>query len=78
VVAAMAADFNRDHSSVLLPDQISMEVHYYDSHFPRPMTVSEVSTVMYNMAAMGFSVVSREDNIYCPHCTELTYVRTAC
>jgi hypothetical protein len=83
VVSALVADYNKDAAAVMLPDQISLEVHYDPAGPVRGSSEAapppeEAMTIFYNFAAMGYTVINREDNPFCPFCGEFTVVRTAC
>jgi Caenorhabditis protein of unknown function, DUF268/Methyltransferase domain len=73
---------------LVLPFQILVEIHYRtqfaDLLNPGETDESEFrcGRDMVNLQAhllhMGYIVVERDDNQYCPHCTELTLVRARC
>lgn len=68
-----------DHSLLLLPQQISFELHYaYDSHHPRYL--ADLVLFWERLYEAGYRVVSREDNRVpvARHCSEFTVVRTMC
>jgi len=74
---------------VVLPYQILVEIHF-GTQFPelRPYPVYAKNQYfrtprdMVNLQAhflrMGYAVAVRDDNEHCPHCTELTLLRTRC
>lgn len=72
-------------STTVLPMQILVEVHY-QTQMPELSFSSSVdwkfSTDMIYLESkllqMGYSVVVRDDNKLCEHCTELTLVRIRC
>ena len=74
----------------LLPMQIMVEVHYHtifdfllqyynisdtSGYFREPHHLVDLQA---HLLKMGYSVVTRDDNKRCGHCTELTLLRTAC
>eukprot|EP00977_Amphora_coffeiformis_P017908 scaffold6007_cov183-Amphora_coffeaeformis.AAC.32 len=74
----------------LLPMQIMVEVHYHTNikellqhynisterdYFRFPQHFVDLQA---HLLKMGYSVVVRDDNEHCGHCTELTLLRTAC
>ena len=74
---------------VSLPLQLLVEVHY-KTQFPvlwKPGMKSsdqvfkdpeEIVQLQEHLLRMGYIVVERDDNKFCPHCTELTLVRMKC
>lgn len=73
-------------SSILLPMQILVEVHF-KTKFPELQKVkgetqfkSAADLVHLNerFIRMGYAVVSRKNNPFCGHCSELTLVRLRC
>lgn len=39
------------------------------------LTLGELALFISHLANMGYAIVSREDNVLCPHCSELTLLR---
>jgi hypothetical protein len=39
------------------------------------ITLSELSLFMLHLSNMGYAIVSREDNKYCSHCSEVTLLK---
>lgn len=79
-------------TSLSLPHQLSMEVHYNDIYSGTPafknrddvsnlvwplhvMKLSDLALFMSHLAGAGYGIVSREDNVRSPHCSEFTLVR---
>ena len=66
-----------------LPEQISFELHY-ESLFPeltwkpRRKTAGEMALLSERLYQAGYRIISREDNQFCKHCTELTIARFRC
>ena len=63
-----------------LPYQILIEIHY-KSQFIRidtPFAPRELVKLQEHLLKMGYATVVRDDNPYCPHCTELTLIRFQC
>lgn len=66
----------------VLPAQIALEVHH-QSDILTPwgrnanpgLRAGELGLAWAGLARMGYVPVSREDNHYCPHCSEFTVVR---
>lgn len=77
--------FDVRSSSVQLPMQILVEVHYrthvqeltlsrtHDFKFPTDMVRLQL-----HLLQLGYAVLVRDDNSRCKHCTELTLVRIRC
>ena len=66
-----------------LPEQISFEVHWRTqmqtlSWQGRQKTAGELALLSTQLYHAGYRVISREDNVRCKHCTELTVVRFRC
>jgi hypothetical protein len=82
VLDAFLRNFRSDLTfSSTLPGQISLEVHHTDLPWlPGGVQIpmGTLGSAFQALAEMGYSLVSREDNKVCPHCSEFTYVRTAC
>lgn len=72
-----------DEKDVLLPEQISFELHY-ETQMPgldwwgRQATAGEMALFSRRLYEAGYRLISREDNPLCDHCTELTAVRFQC
>ena len=74
-------------SQVLLPMQIMVEIHYR-TKFPELLGdhpnnrefkfAEDMIYLNQHFMKMGFVVVARDNNRFCPHCTELTLVRIRC
>eukprot|EP00586_Coscinodiscus_wailesii_P016340 CAMPEP_0172519692 /NCGR_PEP_ID=MMETSP1066-20121228/291567_1 /TAXON_ID=671091 /ORGANISM="Coscinodiscus wailesii, Strain CCMP2513" /LENGTH=258 /DNA_ID=CAMNT_0013302325 /DNA_START=509 /DNA_END=1285 /DNA_ORIENTATION=+ len=69
-----------------LPMQILVEVHY-KTQFPElqtsvtgpfPKSPIDLVNLQVHLLRMGYAVVIRDDNMACPHCTELTLLRIKC
>ena len=81
-----------EDDSLVLLFQILVELHYKSSFLPlytrlgRTKTLKtpgfaipqEHVTLQQHLLKMGYATVVRDDNPYCPHCTELTLVRFQC
>lgn len=70
-------------AGVALPEQISFELHYNTQMndldwYGREATAGEIAMLARSLYEAGYRLISREDNKLCPHCTELTVVRTLC
>lgn len=80
VVAALESTFKASGGKTrLLPQQVSMEVHHTDvPDLGDTLSAAQLGSLFRAMATMGYSVIMREDNIICPHCSEFTFLRTAC
>lgn len=82
VLDAFLRNYRVDRTfSATLPGQISLEVHHTDLPWlPQGVQIpmETLGSAFMALAEMGYSLVSREDNPSCPHCSEFTYVRTAC
>lgn len=68
---------------VELPEQISFELHYRTiiselPWMPRQKTAGEIALLGTRLYEQGYRVLSREDNVLCPHCTEITIARFRC
>lgn len=74
----------------LLPMQVMVEVHYHtifgdllghynitdkSGYFRSPQDIVDFQA---HLLKMGYVVVIRDDNQSCPHCSELTLLRTGC
>ena len=79
---------DRASDEMILPMQILVEVHY-QTQFPQLRTPRvgprmdfrfgrDTVNLQAHLLRMGYIVVERDDNRFCPHCTELTLVRTRC
>lgn len=67
--------------TLFLPGQISLEVHHTDLPWlpqSAQIPMQTLGSAFLALAELGYSLVSREDNPSCPHCSEFTYIRTAC
>jgi hypothetical protein len=78
-------------SQMLLPMQIMVEIHYR-TKFPGLLALcnqtnpqvrefkfaSDMVELKAHLVKMGYIVVSRQDNRFCRHCTELTLLRIFC
>ncbi|GAQ84755.1 hypothetical protein KFL_002040140 [Klebsormidium nitens] len=69
-------DLLRSESAHLLPYQLSLELHWCMSG--RRKTVADVAMLMHLLYDVGYRVISREDNVLCECCTELTFIRAFC
>ena len=82
VVDALLKNFREDPGfTAFLPGQISLEFHHTDLPWLKPrqqITMGALGRTFLALAEMGYSVISREDNSQSPHCSEFTYLRTAC
>ncbi len=68
---------------VNLPEQISFEIHYKtqmegQDWFGRERTAGEMALFSLRLYEAGYCMISREDNRFCPHCSELTVVHFQC
>eukprot|EP00804_Cyclotella_cryptica_P003502 CCRYP_002142-RA/>CCRYP_002142-RA protein AED:0.14 eAED:0.14 QI:0/-1/0/1/-1/1/1/0/330 len=83
--------FDRDSiQDVNLPMQLLMEVHYCQKrrgkraiecrveHNENMETAIDMARFQSRLLMSGYVVVNRDDNPYCPHCTELTLMRVRC
>jgi len=83
---------NRDANATELPMQILVEFHYYTvfQDLLKMYNVSlaekganfrhatDVVSLQEHLLKIGYIIVVRDDNPFCPHCTELTLVRAKC
>lgn len=70
-------------TGIQLPEQISFELHYETQMpgldwFGRQRTAGELALFSQRLYEAGYRFISREDNPWCDHCTELTAVRFQC
>lgn len=72
-------------SKVTLPMQILVEIHYRTAMhdlWPKPgeifKTEIDIVELQAHLLRMGYVVAIRDDNMACPHCTELTLLRHKC
>lgn len=78
VIESLYESFIKTSGSLILPFQISFELHYGKPHFNVSLTAGEISLLWIQLADLGYVVVSREDNRYCADCSEYTVVRAFC
>ncbi|GLC64876.1 hypothetical protein PLESTF_000216800 [Pleodorina starrii] len=76
----------REHSNAL-PEQISVEVHWYEGHISDPTPelqshwgrgefgITDLALFFFHMANLGYGIVSQEINEFCPSCSEFTLLR---
>jgi hypothetical protein len=51
----------------------------YPLEFPwRQVSTAQMALVLQQLADLGYGIVSREDNVFCACCTELTFLRVRC
>jgi hypothetical protein len=75
-------------ADMVLPFQVMVEIHYKTpmaalrppgSHWGADFKYAvDMVRLQEHLLKTGYAVASREDNQYCPHCTELTLVRYKC
>ncbi|KAG2495386.1 hypothetical protein HYH03_006654 [Edaphochlamys debaryana] len=69
-----------------LPEQIALEVHFLGWRAPylsvtspiwgrRRLGLHDLGLFFMHLANLGYGIVNKEDNPYCPHCTEVTLLR---
>lgn len=69
---------------VVLPEQMSFEVHYKMANMrsltwlKRQKTAGELALLSNRLYEAGYRFISRENNMYCPYCSEFTAVRFRC
>ena len=72
--------------SIVLPEQIAVEMHYITTMDvgwamhgspteEYSLSSGDMSITWAQLSDLGYVVVSREDNIMCPHCSEFVLVR---
>ena len=80
---------NPNDAGVALPMQLLVEIHYktgfqdlwfegQTSKWEPFISPAQLVELQRHLIQMGYAVVERDDNRMCPHCTELTLVRTRC
>lgn len=42
---------------------------------PHQMSLSDITLFMLHISNLGYTIVSKEDNYACPHCSEFTFQR---
>ena len=68
----------------MLPDQVLFEQHFKThtdlkwAHNDDGLHAGEMALMWVQLADMGYAPVSREDNIYCAHCSEFAVARAFC
>jgi hypothetical protein len=76
-------------SQVFLPMQVLVEVHYQSqmrglwrpgqtNHAFDIFSEKDIIELQRHLLKMGYATAVRDDNQYCPHCTELTLLRYRC
>lgn len=68
-------------NQMLLPMQVNVELHtkaLVDKTKILEWTPVEVATMYQRLLRIGYAVVVRDDNMACPHCSELTLLRVRC
>eukprot|EP00977_Amphora_coffeiformis_P024481 scaffold15975_cov153-Amphora_coffeaeformis.AAC.1 len=80
---------SEQQQTLALPMQLNVEIHY-KTQFPalwRPgqtndgeiwKSPTEIAGLQRHLLSMGYAVIERDDNRFCPHCTELTLIRARC
>lgn len=79
---------NREHKTyerTVLPMQVLVEVHYQTQmpelsnwHRGDWKYVTDMVNLQEHLLKMGYATIFRDDNRFCPHCSELTLVRVRC
>jgi len=75
--------FDVDSTNATIPMQVLIEVHYGLGtrrviHDKTMKSASDLVRLQSNFLKMGLVTVHRDDNPFCPHCSELTLLRVAC
>jgi len=78
VLPALLTEYESTNTFGLLPFQISFELHLMEAHIVRPRSVGEVVHVASLLYDAGYRIISREDNIQSPKCSEFTVMRFFC
>lgn len=61
-----------------LPMQVAVELHTSSKWRRKQKYAWKVATLHHHLLKVGYAVIERDDNPYCPHCSELTMLRVRC